>query len=144
MFTPRKLAPDVIPRGDLLVDWEHVYLLEWYGPDGSPYLTTWRDSPDTLYISVVVTGPVLPSGPLMWDAPGQYKGAWCPAEAFTLHLVGPGENARDKARHMGGVFAFGWYIRAGFQRGWHRPGCQKAHPLGETPCWRTTPEEVGA
>lgn len=33
------------------------------------------------------------------------------------------------------VYLLGWYIRDGFQRGWHVPGCQKVHPLGETPCW---------
>ena len=38
-----------------IIDWNHVYLLAWYGPDGRPYLTTW--SGDLPYITVVVTGP---------------------------------------------------------------------------------------
>ena len=148
MFTP-KLATDVIPRDDLLVDWEHVYLLGWTDREGHQYLTTWRDDPDSLHIQVVVTGPLLPCGPPMWDAPAPLKDAYwrpslLPCQEFTLHLVGPGEEARDKARYLGGVSAIGWYIRDGFQRGWHQEGCQKTHPLGATPCWGTTPEEGGA
>ena len=128
MFTPRKLALDAIPRDDLLVDWEHIYLLGWYGPTGNSYLTTWWGGPDSLYLRVVVTGPVKPFGPPLWDAPAPHKGIpWLPPlhpwQEFTLHLVGPTENARDKAGSLGGVEAFGWYIPlVGFQRGWHRPG----------------------
>lgn len=111
---------------ECIIDWDHVYLLGWYGPDGRPYLTTWIDSEETRnnYICVVVTGPeVTKWGPPIWNAPANCKpnAYGFPSHHYTeyqLHEVKLGEDADEKAKELGGVKAFGWYIEQGFERRW--------------------------
>lgn len=111
---------------DRIIDWNHVYLLGWYGPDGRPYLTTWTDTEETRenYIKVVVIGPdVQQWGVPMWSAPANCKpnSYGFPSHHYTeyqLHEVKHGEDADQKAREMGGVKAIGWYIEQGFERRW--------------------------
>ncbi|MBA7593193.1 hypothetical protein ES703_00110 [subsurface metagenome] len=106
-----------------IIDWNHIYLLAWYGPDGRPYLTTW--SGDLPYITVVVTGPdVQKWGPPLWDAPANCKPNpyWFPSHHFSeyqLHEVKPDEDPTEKARQLGGVKAMGWYFEKPFERKWH-------------------------
>ena len=110
-----------------IIDWDHVYLLAWYGSDGKPYLTTWRDSEYTRqnYITVVVTGPdVREWGPPIWNAPANCKPNpyGFPSHHFSeyqLHEVKPDEDPTEKARQLGGVKAIGWYFEVPFERKWH-------------------------
>lgn len=104
------------------IDWNHVYLLAWYGPDGTPYLTTWAG--DLPYITVVVTGPEVQKwGPPIWDAPANCKPNphGFPSysyDQYQLHEVKLGEDPDQKAQELGGVKALGWYIEKGFERKW--------------------------
>ena len=110
-----------------IIDWNHVYLLAWYGSDGKPYLTTWWDSEYTRqnYITVVVTGPdVREWGPPIWNAPANCKPNpyGFPSHHFSeyqLHEVKPDEDPAEKARQLGGVKAIGWYFEEPFERKWH-------------------------
>lgn len=105
-----------------IIDWSHVYLLAWYGSDGTPYLTTW--SGDLPYITVVVTGPEVQKwGPPIWDAPANckpnpYGFPSYSYDQYRLHEVKPDEDADKKAKELGGVRALGWYIEKGFERRW--------------------------
>jgi hypothetical protein len=103
-------------------DWEHVYLLGWYGPSGHPYLTTWEgDKPP---IRVVVTGPegITQFGPPLWGyltnvkVPNPLQIEPIHVDDCQLHFVQPGEDRLAKARELAGVGAIGWYIEEGFQR----------------------------
>lgn len=114
-----------------VLDWEHVYLLGWYGPEGRPYLTTWIDTEETRrnYVIVVVTGPSVQKwGPPIWDAPANCKPNphGFPSVSYTefqIHEVKPGGDAQKKAKELGGVKAIGWYIERGFERKWHEEKC---------------------
>jgi len=105
-----------------VIDWSHIYLLAWYGTDGRPYFTTWKG--DLPHIRVIVTGPEVEKwGPPIWKAPANCKpNAYglpsYPFEQFQLHEVKEGEDWEAKARKLGGVRAFGWYIEQGFERKW--------------------------
>lgn len=109
-----------------IIDWDHVYLLAWYGPDGHPYLTTWRDSEYTKnnYITVVVTGPdVQEWGPPIWGSPANCRPNpyGFPVHHYTeyqLHEIEPDEDANEKARELRGVRALGWYFEVPFRRYW--------------------------
>lgn len=103
-------------------DWDHVYLLGWWGPGDAPHLTTWAG--ELPYIHVVVTGPptLRQWGPPMWKARhnvrlGNTLGVVPIAvEQCQLHFApSPGE-AVALAREMRGVRALGWYIKDGFVR----------------------------
>lgn len=105
-----------------IIDWNHVYLLGWYGPDGHPYFTTW--SGRNLDVTVIVTGPdVQQWGPPIWDAPANCKPNryGFPSHhysEFQLHEVKLGEDANQRAKELGGVKAFGWYFEKAFERKW--------------------------
>ena len=107
-----------------VIDWNHIYLLGWYGLNRKPYLTTWDGAhPD---IHVVVTGPEVESwGPPIWAAPANCKPNTIGVPSYTvdqfgLHEVAEGEDPFLKAEELGGVHAFGWYIEEGFERKWHK------------------------
>lgn len=112
-----------------IIDWNHVYLLGWYGSDGRPHLTTWIDTEETKnnYIRVIVTGPEIQEwGPPIWDAPANCKPNpyGFPSYDYTkyqLHEVNDSEDAQEKAKQLGGVRALGWYFEKGFERKWHEP-----------------------
>ena len=112
---------------ETMLDWNHVYLLAWWGPDGKSYLTSWSDTEYTRenYVNVVVTGPdIQQSGPPIWDAPANVKpnNYGVPSHPYTeyqLHKVGHAEDWEAKARKLGGVRAKGWYIEKGIDRKWH-------------------------
>lgn len=89
----------------LTIDWDHVYLLGWYGHDGKPYLTTWDGN--LPYVNVVVTGCDHFNMP-MWKAPVP-KGA-------ELHAIPEDKNPQEYAIEINGYHALGWYIADGFQR----------------------------
>jgi len=124
-----------------IIDWNHVYLLGWYDPDGRPHLTTWEDSDETRknLVTVVVTGPdVAQWGVPIWSSPANCKPNpyGYPSHHYTeyqLHEVKPDEvtveficgkmtrrpkTAQEKAKELGGVVALGWYIEQGFERRW--------------------------
>jgi len=126
-----------------IIDWNHVYLLGWYGRDGQPYLTTWSDSEETRdnYITIVVTGPEVQTwGPPLWNAPANCKPNryGFPSHHYNeyqLHELKPDEmteeviggkiirqpkTAQEKAIELGGVKALGWYIKRGFVRQWDK------------------------
>lgn len=110
---------------DRVIDWNHVYLLAWYGRYGEPYLTTWDDQGmKDKYITVVVTGPEVQKwGPPIWNAPANCKpNKWgfpsYPYTEYQLHEVKPDEDPEKKARELNGVRATGWYIDEGFERKW--------------------------
>ena len=125
------MTETIKPRGyvdstKVKLDWNHIYLLAWYRPDGHAMLTTWRDSEESRlnYIQCVVTGPdVMVWGPPIWAAPktakpNDYGVPSHPVEKFTLHPVLPGEDWEKKAAELGGVRAYGWYFEKGFERKW--------------------------
>jgi len=105
-----------------IIDWNHVYLLGWYDRSVRPYYTTW--SGDLPRIQVVVTGPEVEKwGPPIWKAPANVKPnsygfPSYPYDQYQLHEVKEGEDWEAKARELGGVRAFGWYIEQGFERKW--------------------------
>lgn len=105
-----------------IIDWNHVYLLGWFGRDRRAYLTTWVGKrPD---ITVIVTGPdILEWGPPIWDAPANCKpnASGIPHHPYTdyqLHEVKEGEDSDAKAIELGGVKAIGWYFPDSFERKW--------------------------
>jgi len=126
----------LVSAKERIIDWNQVYLLAWYGPDGKPYLTTWRDSEytKTRYINVVVIGPdVQKWGPPIWDAPANCKPNkyGFPSHNYTefqLHEVKEGEDAQKKARELGGVRAIGWCFEVPFERKWREE--KSANPTG--------------
>ncbi len=91
------------------LDWDHFYMLGWYGDDGKARLTTWDGDAPMVY--AVVRG--IPEHKMtVWAAP-------VPPGAELLEI--PAEKAlmsekRAYAREVGGFLAFGWYIEAGFNR----------------------------
>lgn len=107
------------------IDWNHIFLLGWYGPV-IVYLTTWEDTEETRnnYIRVIVTGPdVQQWGPPIWKAPANCRpnDYGCPSHPYMeyeLHEIKEEEDAKQKARELGGVLAIGWYIKKGFERSW--------------------------
>ncbi|GAH50840.1 unnamed protein product [marine sediment metagenome] len=106
-----------------IIDWNHVYLLGWYGKDGR-YLSTYDGTVMDNYITVVVTGPdVQQWGVPIWFSPANCKpnSYGFPSHHYTeyqLHEVKAGEDADEKAKELGGVEAIGWYIEQGFERRW--------------------------
>jgi len=109
-----------------LLDWNHVFLLAWYGTDGRLYPTTWMETEETRdnYITVVVTGPEVQKwGCPLWDAPSNnkpnpYGFPSHPYTEYQLHEVKPGEDAQEKAQELGGIKAIGWYFKKEFERKW--------------------------
>ena len=85
-------------------NWEHIYLLGWYGEDGKPYLTTWEGSAPL--VDVVVSGRFREDtcwGPPLWDA-------YAP-ERLSLEVIPEGvADKKSYARSRGGLYAFGWYF----------------------------------
>lgn len=93
-----------------LIDWEHVYLLGYYGRNKEPYLSTWGGEGES--VSVVITN--LSGHVPMWDAP-------VPPGA-QLQEVPEGVDGHEYAEKLGGIFAFGWYAAEGFERKSLKPG----------------------
>jgi hypothetical protein len=97
-------------RGEMTIDWDHVYLLGWYGHQSGAGAEG-RRSFSTAYggespiIRVVVTGM---SPPPMWNA-RVLDGA----EVRALPPETDLEGALRIADEMGGVVAFGWYFEEG-------------------------------
>lgn len=95
-------------RGDpkLPVDWDHVYLLGWYGEDGRACLTTWDG--DLPMIDVVVLGIRAYRVPA-WDAE-------VPRGATVVGIPDGVESPTDHARELGGIHAFGWHVAEPIKR----------------------------
>ena len=89
-----------------LVDWDHIYLLWYYGPNKKPYLSTWGG--DGVPIAVLITN--LPKGAFvpLWDAK-------VPTGA-KIQEIPEGVDEYEYAEQHSGIAAFGWYIENGFER----------------------------
>lgn len=89
------------------VTWDHVYLLGYYGADGSSNLTSWNGhSP---MIDVVVTGVgdnVFP----VWHGD-------VPEGAKIVCLPDDVDDASAYARELNGIHAFGWHLSSKIKRG---------------------------
>lgn len=85
------------------VDWDHTYLLGWYGSDGRAYLSSWHGEAPRVDVVVITSSSY---GPPLWNAPIQ-EGTL----AFPIpeHVQGHDEKIAY-AREHGGVYAFGWYL----------------------------------
>ena len=96
-----------------IIDWNHIYLLGWYDYDNISYLTTW--SGELPYIYVIITGPVLPYGPPIWNTIKNWRDGNHYTD-FQIYEVEPKDWNNKKAEQMHGIRAFGWYIEKGFER----------------------------
>lgn len=94
---------------ELELSWDHIYLLAWWGEDGTSHLTTWQG--DAKRVFVVTTKRKymfygVPSySPPLWSAPV--------GEARLICFVPEGldhKQMRDFAKSKGGVLALGWYL----------------------------------
>lgn len=91
------------------LDWDHFYLLAWYGADGRQYLTSWTGDEPIVY--AVVRG-VPESKMTVWEAlvPVGAELVEIPADKVTQ------EDRLAYAREVGGLLAFGWYVKEGITR----------------------------
>jgi len=89
-------------KENFIVDWCHVYLLGWYDANNQGYLTSWDG--DLPYVHVVVTG-YLYFGPPMWKTPVP--------DGCILHEIPDNKDPQEYAKEIGGVHAFGWYLKDG-------------------------------
>lgn len=91
------------------LDWDHFYLLAWYGANGRAYLTSWTGDEPLVY--AIVKG--VPEHKMtVWAAP-VHPGAELleiPPDKVTQ------EDRLAYAREVGGLLAFGWYIAEGITR----------------------------
>lgn len=97
---------------DAKVDWDHVYLLGWYGPDGTPYRSSWSGDLQPIHVVVV--------GYLSYDRVPLWKTA-VPKHLSLLRipddvLATPSPKLVEYATKHGGVYAFGWYFPEGVCR----------------------------
>jgi hypothetical protein len=88
------------------IDWDHVYLLGWYGRDGKSYLSSWYDDGSLESISVVVLGT---EAPPMWGSPA-------PEGAKLVPIPADVKDKHAYAASLGGLYAFGWYLPEGKKR----------------------------
>jgi len=97
-------------QGEMTIDWDHVYLLGWYGyqpgagAEGRRSFST-AYAGESPIIRVVVTGMTPPP---MWNARVPEG-----AEVRALPPETDLEGALRIADEMGGVVAFGWYFEEG-------------------------------
>jgi hypothetical protein len=91
---------------EMIIDWDHVYLLGWRTSDGRSHLSTWIG--DLPWVNVIVFDTDCPP---MWNAP--VKNATVelmPSQYKTL------EEQVKHATERGGLCAFGWYVEKGIDR----------------------------
>jgi hypothetical protein len=89
------------------IDWEHIYLLGWYSPDGKRNLTPWQGKRPWIDV-VVIDATDDDMKHIMWSSPLHRQ--------FDLVSVPKFAYPKDYARAKNGLWAFGWYLEEGVNR----------------------------